>query len=71
MTYIIAEPCIGVKDTACVDVCLSIASIRPKTRPKNSRKRKSSISILKNASTVGLASRSALSRRSLKRGLSE
>ena len=21
MTYIIAEPCIGVKDTACVDVC--------------------------------------------------
>lgn len=21
MTYIIAEPCIGVKDTSCVDVC--------------------------------------------------
>ena len=21
MTYVIAEPCIGVKDTACVDVC--------------------------------------------------
>ncbi|MEK7853563.1 MAG: ferredoxin, partial [candidate division NC10 bacterium] len=21
MTYIIAEPCIGVKDRACVDVC--------------------------------------------------
>lgn len=21
MTYIIAEPCVGVKDTACVDVC--------------------------------------------------
>ena len=22
MTYVIAEPCIGTKDTACVDVCL-------------------------------------------------
>ncbi|HXU07590.1 MAG TPA: ferredoxin, partial [Blastocatellia bacterium] len=21
MTYVIAEPCIGTKDTACVDVC--------------------------------------------------
>jgi len=21
MTYVIAEPCIGVKDTACVDAC--------------------------------------------------
>ena len=21
MTYVIAEPCVGTKDTACVDVC--------------------------------------------------
>ena len=40
MTYIIAEPCIDVKDTACVDVC-PVDCIHPtKTRPKNSKKKK-------------------------------
>jgi NAD-dependent dihydropyrimidine dehydrogenase PreA subunit len=29
MTYIIAEPCIGTKDTACVDVC-PVDCIHPK-----------------------------------------
>src|SRR5215510_1339860 len=45
----------------------SIASTRPKTRPKSSRKKTSSISTPKSASTVGLASPSALSKRSLRR----
>jgi ferredoxin len=30
MTYVIAEPCIGTKDTACVDVC-PVDCIHPKT----------------------------------------
>jgi len=29
MAYVIAEPCTGVKDTACVDVCL-VDAIHPK-----------------------------------------
>ena len=29
MTYIIAEPCIGVKDLACVEVCPSTVSTPP------------------------------------------
>jgi NAD-dependent dihydropyrimidine dehydrogenase PreA subunit len=29
MTYVIAEPCIGVKDTACVDAC-PVDCIHPK-----------------------------------------
>src|SRR5262245_40132811 len=45
----------------------SIASIRPKTKRKNSRKKTSSISILRSALTVGLASRFAPWRRFLKR----
>src|SRR5262245_1937455 len=44
-----------------------IASIRPKTRPKSSRKKTSSISTPTSVSTAGLASPSALSKRSLKR----
>jgi ferredoxin len=30
MAYVIAEPCIGVKDTACVDVC-PVDAIHPKS----------------------------------------
>ena len=30
MAYVIAEPCIGTKDTACVDVC-PVDCIHPKT----------------------------------------
>src|SRR5262249_15486060 len=45
----------------------SNASIRPKTRLKSSRKKTSSISTPTSASTAGLASPSALSKRSLKR----
>tara|TARA_B100000949_G_C14026478_1_gene343577 strand:- start:175 stop:435 length:261 start_codon:yes stop_codon:yes gene_type:complete len=30
MVYVIAEPCIGTKDTACVDVC-PVDCIHPKT----------------------------------------
>ena len=34
MAYVIAEPCIGTKDTACVDVC-PVEAIHPyKTDPK-------------------------------------
>ena len=29
MTYVIAEPCIDVKDNSCVEVCPSTASTRP------------------------------------------
>ena len=32
MAYIIAEPCIGTKDTACVDVCL-VDCIHPAKGP--------------------------------------
>ena len=67
MTYIIAEPCIGVKDTACVDVC-PVDCIHPtKNEAEEFEKETSSISILRSASTVGLASRSARSKRSLRR----
>jgi len=31
MTYVIAEPCIGVKDTACVDAC-PVDRIHPKKK---------------------------------------
>ena len=33
MTYVIAEPCIGVKDTACVDAC-PVDCIHPKKNTK-------------------------------------
>jgi Fe-S-cluster-containing dehydrogenase component len=33
MAYVIAEPCIGAKDTACVDACPEIASTPRRTRP--------------------------------------
>ncbi len=35
MAYVIAEPCIGTKDTACVDVCpVKTASIRARTNQR-------------------------------------
>ena len=67
MTYIIAEPCIDLRIPLVLMSARWIASTRPKTRPKNSKKKKSSISILRSASTVGLVSRSAPSKRSLKK----
>ena len=51
MTYVIAEPCIGVKDTACVDAC-PVDGIHPKKsttyddgRPSFEMKSRSSTSI--------------------------
>ncbi len=38
MSYVIAEPCVGVKDTACVDAC-PVDCIHPK--PDNDRFRES------------------------------
>ena len=49
MAYIIAEPCIGTKDTACVDVC-PVDCIHPtKNEAEEYKKRPSFISIRKNA----------------------
>ena len=36
MAYVIAEPCIGTKDTACVDAC-PVDCIHPKKDSENSR----------------------------------
>jgi len=56
MTYIIAEPCIDVKDTACVDVC-PVDCIHPTKNATEEFEKVSSISILRNASTAVPASR--------------
>jgi hypothetical protein len=55
VTYIIAEPCIDIKDLSCVDVCPSTASTSSSA---------SSIIDPRSASTAAPASRSARSRRS-------
>ena len=64
MAYVIAEPCLGVKDTACLDAC-PVDYIHPKKntsyddgRPA-SMKSNSSISIPWSALTVGHAYQSA------------
>jgi len=64
MTYIIAEPCIDVKDTACVDVC-PVDCIHPtKTRLKNLKKKKKLYIDPEECIDCGLVSRSAPSKRS-------
>ena len=62
MPFIITDPCIETKDTACVDVCPSTASTRARTNP-SSRRRRCSTSIRRSASTVARACRPALWRR--------
>ncbi len=51
MAHIIAEPCVGTKDTACVAVCRSIAFTLPKTA-RNFRLPRCSTSIQMCASIV-------------------
>jgi hypothetical protein len=52
MAHVIAEPCIGVKDTACVDVC-----------PVDCNRSRNCTSIRMTVSIVERACASALSRR--------
>ena len=56
MTYIIAEPCIGTKDTACVDVC-PVDCIHPRKDEGEFEAQHSCTSIPTNALTVAPASR--------------
>jgi hypothetical protein len=56
MAYTIAEPCIDVKDTACVDVCRSIVSIPRRMRQRRFSRFISSISTLRSALIAGPAS---------------
>jgi len=59
MAYIIAEPCIGTKDTACVDVC-PVDCIHPaKGRTRRSMKCLSCISTLLSALIAAPVCRSA------------
>ena len=62
MAYVIAEPCIGTKDTACVDACPVDSVVHPKkdedAPPTSCSSTRSS------ASTAAPASRPARSRRS-------
>jgi len=51
MAYVIAEPCIGVKDTACVDAC-PVDCIHPGKKKVISRAQPSSISTRRNALTA-------------------
>ena len=62
MAYVIAEPCTGTKDTACVDVCPVTASTRARTKPALKVFR-SSILIRSNASIAARVCRFARSRR--------
>jgi hypothetical protein len=67
MAYVIAEPCIGTKDTACADAC-PVDRIHPKkmTVVRASMRSPSSILIPWNASIVALACRSVRSPRFLR-----
>ena len=58
MAYVIAEPCIGTKDTACVDVC-PVDCIHPRKDEPTYEARRSFISIRWSALTVARACRSA------------
>jgi Na+-translocating ferredoxin:NAD+ oxidoreductase RNF subunit RnfB len=58
MPYVIAEPCIGVKDTACVSAC-PVDCIHPRATRPPSRMLLSSTSIQWSASTVARAYQSA------------
>ena len=64
MAYVIAEPCIGVKDMACVDAC-PVDCIHPKRTKQPSRARLSSTSIRSNVSTAAPACQCVRCRRSL------
>ena len=62
MTYVIAEPCIDVKDTTCVDVC-PVDCIHPtKNNPEVFEKEKMLYIDPRSASTVARVSRSVPSR---------
>ncbi len=59
MAYVIAEPCIGTKDTACVDVC-PVDCIHPrKDEPAFESETRSCTFIPRSASIVAPAFRSA------------
>jgi ferredoxin len=67
MTYIIAEPCIGVKDTACVDVC-PVDCIHPTKNETEEFEKENKLYIdPEECIDCGACERSALSRPSLKR----
>jgi len=61
MAYVIAEPCIGVKDTACVDAC-PVDCIHPK---KDEADFESATLIRSNVSTAAPACQCVRCRRSL------
>ena len=63
VAYIICEPCIGTKDTACVDVC-PVDCIHPRKDEGDFESADSSSSIRTSASTAAPACRPARSRRS-------
>ena len=63
MPFIITDPCIETKDTACVDVC-PVDCIHPRKDEAEFAKRRCSTSIRKSASTAARACRRARSRRS-------
>ena len=65
MAYVIAEPCIGVKDTACVDAC-PVDCIHPKKDEADFESATRSTSIRSNVSTAALACQCVLCRRSLR-----
>ena len=54
MTYVIAEPCVNTKDTACVEVC-PVDCIHPRRTRRSSRPRPSSTSTPRPASTAAPA----------------
>jgi NAD-dependent dihydropyrimidine dehydrogenase PreA subunit len=63
MAYVIAEPCIGTKDTACVDAC-PVDCIHPR-KTKTISPRKLNCTLTRSSvSIVGLVCRSALFPRS-------
>ncbi len=62
MAYIICEPCIGTKDTACVDAC-PVDCILPKRKNPISKLRPCFISIRRNVLIVARANQRVLSRR--------
>ena len=58
MAYVIAEPCIGTKDTACVDVC-PVDCIHPRKDEPDFEAETQLYIIRWSASTAARASRSA------------
>ena len=58
MAYVIAEPCIGTKDTACVDVC-PVDCIHPRKDEPDLKRKRSSTSVRLNALIAARAFRFA------------